>query len=53
MRLAIPAADVALSSSAAPAYFNPYSFKFDTLDGTSSVEYINNIDGGIFASNLR
>jgi hypothetical protein len=47
----IPAADVALSSSAAPAYFNPYSFKFDTLDGTSSVEYINNIDGGIFANN--
>lgn len=47
----IPAADVVLSSSAAPAYFNPYSFKFDTLDGTRNVEYINNVDGGIFANN--
>lgn len=47
----IPAVDVVLSSSAAPVYFYPYSFKYASLGINDTNWYKNNIDGGMFANN--
>lgn len=47
----IPAVDVALATSAAPVYFEPYSFTY-TVKGTCVEKtYRNIIDGGIVANN--
>ena len=47
----IPAVDVALATSAAPVYFEPYSFTY-TVKGTCNEKvYRNIIDGGIVANN--
>lgn len=47
----IPAYQVALSTGAAPTYFSPYTPKFQRTDSTDKIEYINNIDGGVYANN--
>lgn len=47
----IPAVDAALSTAAAPAYFEPYSFTY-TNKGTSDRQTFNNlVDGGLVANN--
>lgn len=47
----IPAVDAALSTAAAPAYFEPYSFTY-TNKGTSDKQTFNNlVDGGLVANN--
>lgn len=45
----LPAHEVALSSSSAPVYFPPHSFKFSNEYGSGG--NINMIDGGLFANN--
>lgn len=45
----LPAYEVALSSSSAPIYFPPHSFKFENKFGKGT--NVNMIDGGIFANN--
>ncbi|MCC5934804.1 MAG: patatin-like phospholipase family protein [Balneolales bacterium] len=46
-----PAHDVALSTSSAPFYFKPHSFKYKKVGEADLNTVTNNIDGGIFANN--
>jgi len=46
----IPAYKVALATSSAPTYFNPYSTKYIDLNGTEQ-SFSNKVDGGVFANN--
>lgn len=45
----LPAYDVAMSSSSAPVYFPPHTFRYDNEYGKGI--NINMIDGGVFANN--
>ncbi len=47
----IPACDVALSTAAAPVYFDSYDFEYTIKGGTQSLRYNSMIDGGIMANN--
>lgn len=47
----IPAYQVAMSTAAAPTYFNPYSPTYLTNETQEKVTITHNIDGGIFANN--
>ncbi len=47
----MPAVDVAMSTAAAPVYFDSYDFKYTTVDGTQRMSYSNIVDGGIMANN--
>lgn len=46
----IPAYQVALGTSAAPTYFDPYSACYSDLHGTPKT-FSNKVDGGVFANN--
>ena len=47
----IPAADIALSTAAAPVYFDSYDFNCSPIGGGQKISYSNLIDGGIMANN--
>ena len=47
----IPACDIALSTAAAPVYFDSYDFAYTIKGGTQSLRYNSMIDGGIMANN--
>ena len=47
----IPACDIALSTAAAPVYFDSYDFEYAIKDGTEKYRYKSMIDGGIMANN--
>lgn len=47
----IPACDIALSTAAAPVYFDSYDFEYTIKDGTEKYRYKSMIDGGIMANN--
>jgi patatin-like phospholipase/acyl hydrolase len=47
----MPAYQVAMSTAAAPTYFNPYSARYPADQTEEEVLVSNNIDGGIFANN--
>ena len=49
--LHIPAYQVAMATSAAPTYFNPYSNHYKVSDGKQIEEFLMRVDGGIFANN--
>lgn len=46
----IPAYMVALATSAAPTFFDPYSSLYNDLAGKKN-EFFHNVDGGVFANN--
>ena len=47
----IPAVDIALSTAAAPVYFDSYDFEYWPINGGQKMSYSNIIDGGIMANN--
>ena len=47
----IPTVDVALSTSAVPVYFSPYSFEYSNIGSDSINHAYHYIDGGVFANN--
>lgn len=47
----IPACDIALSTAAAPVYFDSYDFEYTIKGGIQSLRYNSMIDGGIMANN--
>lgn len=47
----MPAVDVAMSTAAAPVYFDSYDYKYSTIDGNQIMSYSNIVDGGIMANN--
>lgn len=47
----IPAYQVALSTSAAPVYFAPYSFNLENCNSRKNIRYDKMIDGGLVANN--
>lgn len=47
----IPAYQVALATSAAPTYFTPYEINYQQKRSTEKVNFMNMVDGGIFANN--
>lgn len=47
----IPACDIALSTAAAPVYFDSYDFEYTIKDGIEKYRYKSMIDGGIMANN--
>lgn len=47
----IPACDIALSTAAAPVYFDSYDFEYTIKGGTEPLRYNCMIDGGIMANN--
>lgn len=47
----MPAVDIAMSTAAAPVYFDSYEFDFTFLDGSQKFSYSNIVDGGIMANN--
>lgn len=47
----IPVADIALATSAAPVYFSPYSFEYETIDSNIKRSSKNIVDGGVVANN--
>ena len=47
----MPAVDVALSTAAAPVYFDSYDFEYCPTNGGQKMSYSNIIDGGIMANN--
>lgn len=47
----MPAYQVAMSTAAAPTYFNPYSPTYITNETQEKVTITHNVDGGIFANN--
>lgn len=47
----IPAKDVALSTAAAPVYFDSYDFKYIPTDSESEINEHSKIDGGVVANN--
>ncbi|MEO8589561.1 MAG: CBASS cGAMP-activated phospholipase [Flavobacteriales bacterium] len=49
--LHIPAYMVAMASSAAPTYFNPYSSSYANLQSGAETPFDLKVDGGIFANN--
>lgn len=49
--LHIPAYQVAMATSAAPTYFNPYSNEYELNDSNEKEEFLMRVDGGVFANN--
>ncbi|KOY51942.1 CBASS cGAMP-activated phospholipase [Polaribacter dokdonensis] len=49
--LHIPAYQVAMATSAAPTYFNPYSSNYLIGDDNLKEEFLMRVDGGVFANN--
>lgn len=47
----MPAVDVAMSTTAAPIYFDSYKFCYTPKGGGEQISYSNIIDGGIMANN--
>lgn len=47
----IPAVDAALSTSAAPVYFHPYTFHYTNIDSENTNSAFHHVDGGVFANN--
>lgn len=47
----MPAVDVAMSTAAAPVYFDSYGFEYCPINGGQKMTYSNIIDGGIMANN--
>lgn len=47
----MPAVDAALSTSAAPVYFHPYSFHYTNIGSENINSAFHHIDGGVFANN--
>jgi len=47
----IPAHHAAVSTSSAPFYFAPHSFKYECPKTRTQTDVVNNIDGGVFANN--
>lgn len=47
----IPAVDAALSTSAAPVYFHPYTFRYTNIGSKNINSAFLHIDGGVFANN--
>ena len=47
----IPAVDAALSTSAAPVYFHPYTFHYTNIDSENMNSAFHHVDGGVFANN--
>ena len=47
----MPAVDVAMSTAAAPVYFDSYGFEYCPIKGGQKMTYSNIIDGGIMANN--
>lgn len=47
----MPAVDVAMSTAAAPVYFDSYEFEYYPINGGQKITYSNIIDGGIMANN--
>lgn len=47
----IPAVDAALSTSAAPVYFHPYTFRYTNIDSDNMNSAFHHVDGGVFANN--
>lgn len=48
---AIPAHDVAMSTAAAPTFFRPHTFAYESLADKEQNTVSNNVDGGVFANN--
>ena len=46
----IPIYQVAMATSSAPTYFNPYSSSYTQLDGVEK-QFANKVDGGVMANN--
>ena len=46
----IPAYQVAMATSAAPTYFDPYTTSYEDLNGTLQ-DFSNKVDGGVMANN--
>lgn len=46
----IPAYQVAMATSAAPTYFDPYTSEYTDLNGTKK-SFVNKVDGGMMANN--
>lgn len=47
----MPAVDVAMSTAAAPVYFDSYDYSYNSVDGNQKMVYSNMVDGGIMANN--
>lgn len=47
----IPAVDAALSTSAAPIYFHPYTYRYVNIGSENINSAFHHIDGGVFANN--
>lgn len=47
----VPATDAALSTAAAPIYFDTYDFDYSTADGRDLIRDHSMIDGGVIANN--
>lgn len=47
----MPAVDVAMSTAAAPVYFDSYNFEYSPINGGQKMSYSNIVDGGIMANN--
>lgn len=47
----IPAHHVALSSAAAPMYFDSYDFEYELRGTSGKMKYLANVDGGVMANN--
>ena len=45
------AVDVAMSTAAAPVYFDSYDYKYSSIDGSQTMLYSNVVDGGVMANN--
>lgn len=47
----MPAVDVAMSTAAAPVFFDSYQYQYTPLNGNQPMFYSNLVDGGIMANN--
>jgi len=47
----IPATEIALSTAAAPVYFDSHSYKYSPKGSSQELRYDNQVDGGVIANN--